>query len=98
MKTEMDWEEEFDKIIEWNGHFGHNVEIEKKFLKKLAATGGDYLAKIEILDEYTIRITLPPQMSDARDRTLLLLLTSSPMPSECIYNKKKDQLTVEWHW
>lgn len=97
-KKEIDWEEQFDKIIEENDHFGHNVEIDKKFLKKLAASGGDYLTKLEILDEYTIRITLPPQMSDARDRTLLLLLTEAPMPTECRFDKKKDQLTVEWHY
>jgi hypothetical protein len=92
------WEEQFDAIVKDNGHFGHNVEIDRKFLKKLANFDRTYSGELEILDEYTIRITLPPQMSDARDKTLLLLLTSSPSPSECRFNKKKDQLTVEWHW
>lgn len=99
MKHKENWEEKFDRIVEYHDDtFGHNVEIEKKFLNKLARFGGSYSGELEILDEYTIRITLPPQMSDARDKTLLLLLTSSPLPSECRYNKKKNQLTVEWHY
>ena len=94
------WEEQFDSIIKegGRGYFGHNVDIDKKFLKKLANFGGTYNGKLEIFDEYTIKITLPPQMSSARDQTLLLLLTNSPIPSECRYNKKKNQLTVEWHY
>lgn len=97
MKNIESWEEQFDRLTS-NRHFGHNVEVDKSFLKKLANFGGSYAGQLEILDEYTIRITLPPHMSEARDKTLLLLLTNSPMPSECRYNKKKDQLIVEWHW
>jgi hypothetical protein len=97
-KKEIDWEEQFDKIVEERGYFGHNVDIEKSFLKKLSNLGGSYAGKLKMLDEYTIRIILPPQMSDARDKTLLLLLTTSPMPTECRFDKKKDQLTVEWHY
>ncbi len=93
------WEEQFDRIVEdHDGQFGHNTEVDKKFLKKLANFSGSYAGELEIIDEYTIRITLPPEMSSARDKTLLLLLTSSPMPTECRFNKKKDQLTVEWHY
>ena len=93
------WEEQFNSIIKnHDGQFGHNVEIEMSFFKKLARFGGSYKGKLEILDEYTIRITLPPKMSGSRDETFLLLLTSAPMPSECRYNKKKNQLTVEWHY
>ena len=99
-QLEESWEDQFDKIVNDNdrGYFGHNVDVDKKLLKKIANFGGTYCGKMEIIDEYTIRITLPPQMSDARDKTLLLILTASPMPTECIFNKKKDQLTVEWHY
>jgi hypothetical protein len=95
MKKEETWEEQFDKIIEENdrGHFGHNVEVDKKYLKKLASFGG----KLEVEDEYTIRVTLPFQRN-ARNETLLYILTTPPMPSECRFNKKKDQLTIEWHY
>jgi hypothetical protein len=99
-KLEESWEEQFDRVTADNdGHFGHNIEFTnaKKFLKKIANFGGTYSGKLEVLDEFTIRITLPPQMSDARDKTLLLLLTEAT-PSECRYSKKKDQLTVEWHY
>lgn len=100
MKNKQTWEEKFDSIVEANdrGYFGHNIDIDKKFLKKLANFGGTYSGELEILDEYTIKITLPPQMSDARDTTLLLLLTAAPVPSECRYNKKKNQLIIEWHY
>lgn len=101
MKKTESWEEQFDRITEANdGHFGHNVEFDdaRKYLDKLSRFGGSYDGELEIIDEYTIRITLPPQMSDARDKTLLYILTNSPMPTECRYNKKKDQLTVEWHY
>lgn len=100
-KRDESWEEQFDRITEDNdGQFGHNIEFgdAKKYLKKLANFGGSYTGKLEILDEYTIRITLPPEMSAAREKTLLLLLTESPVPSECRFNKKKDQLTLEWHY
>lgn len=93
------WEEQFNRITKANdGRFGHNIEVSKNFLKKLANFGGSYSGELEVLDEYTIRITLPPQMSNARDKTFLLLLTESPVPSECRFNKKKDQLTLEWHY
>lgn len=100
MNNKETWEDKFDSIIKTNdrGYFGHNVDIDKKFFKKLANFGGTYTGKLEIIDEYSIRITLPPQMSDARDKTLLFLLTGAPIPSECRYNKKKDQLTVEWYY
>jgi len=95
-KSEETWEEQFDRITKDNdGQFGHNIEFTnaKKFLSKIAN-----FSKLEVLDEFTIRVTLPPQMSDARDKTLLLLLTGGATPSDCQYNKKKDQLTVEWHF
>lgn len=97
MKKET-WEEQFDKFIHECDHFGHNVDVDKKFFKKLANFGGTYGGKLEFVDNYTVKITLPSQMSDARDKALLLLLTMSPSPSECIFDKKKDQLTVEWHY
>jgi hypothetical protein len=93
-KNVESWEEQFDRIYTANDdQFGHNIEVGKSDLKKLASFGG----KLEILDEYTIRVTLPFQRN-ARNETFLFLLTKSPMPSECRYNKNKDQLTVEWHY
>ena len=100
-KSEKTWEEQFDRITEDNdGHFGHNVEVNKKYLKKLLSVGED-IGALEVLDEYTIRITLPScGMIDPvyRENMLLHLLTYGPIPSKCIFNKKKDQLTVEWHY
>lgn len=93
MKNIESWENQFNKIVTGRGYFGFNVDIDKKLLKKIANFG-----ELEIIDEYTISIVLPPQMSDDRDKILLLLLTCSSPPSECRYNKKKEQLTVEWHY
>lgn len=99
MKKNETWEDQFDRIVKNNdGQFGHNTEVDKNFLKKLANFGGTYTGELEIINEYTVKITLPPQMSSARDKTLLLLLAGSLMPSECHFDKKKDELTVEWHY
>lgn len=36
------WEEQFDRITDDSGYFGHNVDVDKSFLKKLANFGGSY--------------------------------------------------------
>jgi hypothetical protein len=107
-KNKCAWEVEFDRETAlYDGEFGFNCILinAKKFFKKIANFDGyPNSGYLEILNYYTIRITLPPHMPDftlsnARDKTLLLLLTnSSPSPTTCKYNNKKDQLTVEWHW
>lgn len=104
MKNNETWEDQFDRITEDNdGQFGHNVEFDdaKKYLKKLDKVSAS-LGKIEVLDEYTIRITLPAIINTGivpyRENLLLHLLTELPAPSECRFNKKKNQLTVEWHY
>lgn len=94
-----DWEYQFDLIVKANDNrFGHNIEFSdaRKYFKKLENCS--HSGELEILDEYTARITLPPEMSAGRDNALLYILTTSPLPSECRFNKKKDQLTIEWHY
>lgn len=107
MKNREEWEDQFDRITEANdGRFGHNVEFggakyAKKYISKLDGAGAG-LCKIEVINEYTIRVTLPYMVSTDvikyRENTLLYLLTEDPKPSECRFNSKKDQLTVEWHY
>jgi hypothetical protein len=95
MKHPKNWEDQFDEVLDssYKDYFGCNCEIPKSFLKKIANYGG-----LEIIDHYSIRISLPPEMSNAREKILMLLLLNSPLPTECSYHKKKNQLTVEWHY
>lgn len=103
------WEEKLDSILEKHDHFGHNTEVDiRKYLRKIeklcavnGRTDGIIFCEIDIVDEYTIKITLPETSNcDApfRENVLMHVLTTCPMPTECRYNKKKDQLTVEWHY
>ena len=96
-KNKASWEEQFDHLTGFyndplaqsdSGEFGRNCILydAKKFFKKIAKNA----AKLEILDNYTIRITLPPKTyTDLRDKIfLLLLIDSSPSPTTCKYNNK----------
>jgi hypothetical protein len=103
------WEVDLNKTIEENGWFGHNCEPNiRRFLRKIEKLGsvdgrvdGLCMVDIQIVNEYTVKITLPADYDDGakyRENILLAILTTSPMPSECKFNKKKDQLTLEWHY
>ena len=99
------WKEQLKEVLEDYGEFGHNTEVDiKKYLSKIeklscanGRTDGICFCEIEIINYYTVRIDLP-EVEDFREKVLLYILTTSPMPSECFYNKKKDQLTLEWHY
>jgi hypothetical protein len=93
MKSNLSWQEKLKTVLEeTDGSFGHNVDINiRAYIKKLESFG----ATVEVIDYYTIKIDLPfPRKEDV----LLYILIHSPMPTECRYNTKKDQLTVEWHY
>jgi hypothetical protein len=104
------WEEKLHDILESNdGHFGHNVKVDiRRYLRRIeklcadnGRVDGTIFCEIDVLDEYTVKITLPEVEScDApfRENVLMHILTTSPLPTECRYNKKKDQLTLEWHY
>ena len=105
------WENRLDKVLEeHDGVFGHNVEFShiRRYLRRIEKLGsidgrtdGECLCEIAIPDYYTVKITLPADYSDGatfRENILLHILTTSPMPSECRFNKKKDQLTLEWYY
>lgn len=102
------WEDKLKEVLEkHNGNFGHNTRIDiKRYLckiEKLVPTAHDNDFAIEIVDYYTIKITLPQFCASCtnmggRDNILLHILTTSPMPTECRFNKKKDQLAIEWHY
>lgn len=105
-----DWEDKLSEVLkQHDGTFGHNVEVPiRRYLRrieKLCAENGRVdgivFCEIEIVDEYTVKITLPGiEGRDApfRENVLLHILTTAPLPTECRYNKKKDQLTLEWHY
>ena len=104
------WEEKLDEVLEnHDGTFGHNIEVDiRRYLRKIeklscenGRTDGIVFCEIDIIDEYTVKIILPQiDNSDGpfRENVLMHILTQSPLPSECRYNKKKDQLTLEWHY
>jgi hypothetical protein len=46
------------------------------------------------LEDYTIKIKLPENSTDL----LVFILTKLPGPSRGYLNKKKDVLTLEWHF
>ena len=114
MKKMSNWENQLKKIIcDDDGllpqSFGHNCDFDiTKYLRrieKLSKPTGradeDCLCDIKILDYYSVRITLPPDYKDGakfRENILFFILTTAPMPSACRFNKKKDQLTLEWHY
>lgn len=100
------WEDKLKHILEkHDGIFGHNTEVDiKKYLQRIECIGGapeTPIVQIEIVDYYTVKIVLPPASYDYiefRSDVLLFILTTSPMPTECRFNHKKDQLTIEWHY
>jgi len=98
------WSEKLNEIlVERGGSFGHNTEVNiRPYLHKVDVVSFGS-SKIEVMDYYTVRITLPSVDTDnsnmgLREKILLHVLTTSPMPTECRFNKKKDQLTIEWHY
>jgi hypothetical protein len=95
MKSDLSWQEKLKTVLEeTDGSFGHNVDINiTAYIKKLESFG----ATVEIDNSYTIKVNLPFQRT-RRNKVLLYILTHSPMPTECRYNSKKDQLTIEWHY
>jgi hypothetical protein len=96
MKKLKHWTKQLEDVLaSHDGIFGHNTEVNiRRYLHKIdVMCFGSSI--IEILDEYTVRITLP---SKYREDVLLHVLTTTPMPTECRYSKKKDQLTIEWHY
>lgn len=103
MKVNM-WEEKLKKVLkDHDGQFGHNVEIPiRRYLHKIEKLSCDndvILCKIEVVDEYTIKIILPEVANHAiRENVLMHILTKPPLPSECRYDKKKNQLILEWHF
>src|SRR5258708_2223815 len=99
MKEKLTWQEQLKKVLTEhdNSSFGHNTEVDIEwYLKKIDRLDVSDTSKIEILDYYTVRITLPEEkiLTQDREAILLFVLTTSPMPTECRYNKKKNQLTI----
>lgn len=103
------WKEKADEILKEKGYFGHNTEVNiKRYLSKIeklcsenGRTDGIIFCEIDIVNYYTIKITLPEIAARDglfRENVLLYILTTSPMPTECKFNKSKDQLTIEWHY
>lgn len=97
----MNWKEKLKEILEeHDGVFGHNCHFDiKKYLRKIEKLSSNHCA-INVIDYYTIEITLSPDYFDYQNRedVLLHILTTQPIPSECKYNKKKEKLTLEWHY
>jgi hypothetical protein len=96
--NKQSWKDQLNQIIEECGDFGHNVEISKKELvlfctklEKLGATNID-------IEDYTIKMVLPSYDPIAQRDLLLYLLTFEPHPSDVVFDKKKDRLTLDWHY
>ena len=104
------WEDKLTDILEdHDGVFGHNTEVDiRKYLRRIeklccnnGRTDDTIFCEIDVVDYYTVKIVLPEvdgRDAPFRENVLLHILTTAPMPSECRFNKKKDQLTVEWHY
>lgn len=83
--------------------FGKNVDWKakdvRKYINKLEKLGA---TNIQIPDEDTIKLTLPSSMVRTslknRSEILLHVMTTSPHPCDVEYNKKKDQLEMQWDW
>lgn len=97
------WPDDLAKALEEDGaeHFGHNVEVDaKKYFRKLDSLGCGYL-NIRITDSYTATVDLSEMHNIDlwhKEEVLLHILTTSPLPTEVRHNKKKDILTLEWHY
>ena len=103
------WKENLKEVLEnHDGTFGHNTEVDiKRYLskiEKLSSPRGRLdlcQCEIDIMDYYTVKITMPADYGDGspyREDVLMYILTTPPMPTECRFNSKKDQLTIEWHY
>lgn len=104
------WENRLDEVLKTHdGIFGQNVEIDiRRYLRRIeklncadGRTDDICFVEIEIPNYWTVKLTLALNYGDAvsfREDTLLHILTTSPLPSQCSFNKKKDQLTLEWDY
>lgn len=87
------WIDEFKKIENETGHFGHNTEFD--FLpafKKIEKFGGKI---ISFEEGGGIKIVLPKKSSE---QLLIHLLTNLPGHTNSKFNKKNNELFLEWHY
>lgn len=99
MKKEYTWLSDYKRETECHdGHFGHNCEFD--FLpafKKIDKLGGI----IKVVDYYTIKIQLDFMNSGTVKNSidvLLYCLAELPGITMGSFDKKKNILTLEWHY
>jgi hypothetical protein len=92
-EDKLNWLDKYNEIMadEYRDNFGHNTEFD--FLpqfKKIEKLGGE----ITIVDGDTIKIHLPKKAEEL----LLFIINNLPGATNAKFNKKKQELTLEWHY